>query len=483
MFSYSALDATIREFRLIELVPGSSTAALEFCLSNHSLDEPNIMYEALSYVWGDSKMTNPVRLNGHQFFITRSLYTAFLYLRHETHKRTIWVDAVCINQKDNIERCQQVRLMADIYQKATQVVVWLGEEADDSNLAIGVLEQLAAASNDAKVRSFGDRAMKAFESLFQRQWWQRIWVIQEVAVAKQVNIVCGMKSLHWNVLETGLSALDIFEGQEWVERLRGHGIGLGIVRMRNNYTRLAFLDILKMAKSHDASDPRDKVYAILGLTKLGWIMPDYSISASQVYKSLAQKLITETRNLDALGYTAGWRTAEIPSWVPDWSQRAGKSYFNQKAVSRPSHKSIYSAAGDRRAQARFSDNVQILTLKGVCCGSIETVYLPKLEDEELEDYQTLPQTKTMKLWKTAALKVPEAGCPYAGKGGRQEAYWRTLIADSNWKGYRAGPEEYNGFMAWTDRARASEIGEKKAEQLTTPKLELMNHLWIQHFTL
>lgn len=467
MFSYSALNSPVREFRLLELLPGSSTAPLECRLSHHSLDDPLIMYEALSYVWGDPKMAYPIQLNGHQFFITESLYIAFMYLRHEIHKRTIWVDAVCINQKDDGERSQQVRVMADIYEKATQVVVWLGEEADDSNLAMGVLEQLAEAWNEGKARSFSDRALRAFEYFFQRQWWQRIWVIQEVAVAKQVEIICGKKSLRWNVLETGLSALHICEAPEG-EVFRGFGFGITMVRMRTEYTNLTLLAILDKVKAHDASDPKDKVYGILALTKLDWITPDYSMSVSHVYKSLVQTLITETGNLDVLGYANPWR-AEYPSWVPDWSERAAQSYNNQSSVISRYGKSIYSAARDRRVRARFSDDLQILTLKGICCGSVETIYLPKLGFEDLEDYQSLPQTKIMKLWEAAALEIPAGGCPYADRGGSQEAFWRTLIADADWNGHRAGPEEYKCFMEWTDRAGASEASEKKATQLRITK--------------
>ncbi|EEU45265.1 uncharacterized protein NECHADRAFT_19572, partial [Fusarium vanettenii 77-13-4] len=93
-------------------------------------------YKALSYVWGDSSSTVFIVLDGAEEQITTSLDTALRYIRHPTDPQVFWIDGVCINQADTSERGEQVMLMAEIFQKADVVVAWLGEEQDDSAMAL-----------------------------------------------------------------------------------------------------------------------------------------------------------------------------------------------------------------------------------------------------------------------------------------------------------------------------------------------------------
>ncbi|KAF2432949.1 hypothetical protein EJ08DRAFT_552229, partial [Tothia fuscella] len=114
--------------RLAHLLPAQSWEEDISCnLHTVSLDDTNPIYEALSYVWGDPKRTLPVLLNGHTFEVTTSLESALRRLRHPTSTRTIWVDALCINQKNDAERTEQVKLMRYIYSQTQEVLIWLGE--------------------------------------------------------------------------------------------------------------------------------------------------------------------------------------------------------------------------------------------------------------------------------------------------------------------------------------------------------------------
>ena len=112
------------------------------------LPEKELNYEALSYTWGSSKdqvtakVTDPSHLGNTTIQIGLNLACALRYLRHSGIARTFWIDAICINQDDADERNAQVKRMGDIYSIANRVVVWLGEQADDSKHAFSTLDYL-----------------------------------------------------------------------------------------------------------------------------------------------------------------------------------------------------------------------------------------------------------------------------------------------------------------------------------------------------
>ena len=87
----------------------------------------NVEYEALSYVWGDPNVTRPISCGSTQLNVTVNLFAALLAVRSCSYPRLLWVDAICIDQKNIKERDQQVRIMGDIYSQAKQVLIWLGE--------------------------------------------------------------------------------------------------------------------------------------------------------------------------------------------------------------------------------------------------------------------------------------------------------------------------------------------------------------------
>jgi hypothetical protein len=114
------------QIRVVELVPGRWNDAINCNMRTVSLDEQP-SYEALSYVWGDPKDTVPIIVNGTSFPATRNLVAALLRVRSSVTPRTIWVDAMCINQKSLDERTQQILIMGRIYEVASSVLVFLGE--------------------------------------------------------------------------------------------------------------------------------------------------------------------------------------------------------------------------------------------------------------------------------------------------------------------------------------------------------------------
>lgn len=153
-------------------------------------------YVALSYSWGNQYLTRPIMLNGFPKHVTASLEVALRELRRR-RVPTAWVDALCIDADNSYEKVCQLSQMSKIFSKASKVVVWLGPAADDSDDAMNAL---SAGKN-------GDEAIRhgvAIAKLLERPYWQRVWIIQEIAKASVVEVWCGPKTLTWNVFFTGV---------------------------------------------------------------------------------------------------------------------------------------------------------------------------------------------------------------------------------------------------------------------------------------
>lgn len=135
-------------------------------------------YEALPYVWGNPGVNEPLEIvvNGHDFPVTPNLYSALLHLRDDFVERTLSIDAVCINQKEDVEKGHQVQSMAKIYAKASRVIVWLGEPAVDSGEAFSQLLMAARIHRSDSADPEGSGQYPSVLSLLRRPWFQRIWV-------------------------------------------------------------------------------------------------------------------------------------------------------------------------------------------------------------------------------------------------------------------------------------------------------------------
>jgi len=142
---YTPLRTTgSNELRLVTLLPSpTQDAQIECTLSVGSIENQSLHYEALSYEWGDPD--NPqyeILVDGKPFTVRRNLHQALRCLRTEFSSRTLWIDAICINQEDVVERNHQVGMMGNIYNFASSVRVWLGEKGDHSREAILLLHEI-----------------------------------------------------------------------------------------------------------------------------------------------------------------------------------------------------------------------------------------------------------------------------------------------------------------------------------------------------
>ena len=196
---YSPISAG--QVRTITLHRGDSSDPLWCSLNEVSLED-SPRYQALSYVWGSKEDPATVILNGQPFQVTKNLDEALKQLRSPTVDHTLWVDALCINQENIPERNAQVQQMRMIYANADRVVLWLGPEAQDSDLVMTMLRVAQEYNFDRRfmttlVQSELFLFFPLMELLFGRAYWFRVWVVQEIAYAKDVLLVCGSHQISY----------------------------------------------------------------------------------------------------------------------------------------------------------------------------------------------------------------------------------------------------------------------------------------------
>lgn len=314
LYQYQKIDLSTDAIRLLRLRKGSREERIQCELLEtflHRVD--GLSYEALSYAWGDAWFRHEIFINDQKAFIGENLYLALLALRHLDEDRLLWVDAICINQKNDKEKGHQVGQMRLIYECAEQVVVWLGP----SNPEIDSLMDLARrwdyqtrqAPGARRTQSWIDswinitshetgplkeiltaERRKALQEMLTRSWFRRVWILQEVASASRATLLCGSKavssqcfSLLPTVLELKISShtqavLDIFPCYRRKETWWGE---------KQNLETL----LLKFGTS-EATDHRDNIYALLGIASdartSNILRPNYEIS---LHRTIANTIL------------------------------------------------------------------------------------------------------------------------------------------------------------------------------------------------
>ncbi|PQE20360.1 hypothetical protein CJF30_00001673 [Rutstroemia sp. NJR-2017a BBW] len=337
--------------RLLRLLPSKDESAPIRCqLLDYSLQgfgRRGHQYECLSYCWGSSEKPRSMDVDGINLPITESLNGALIQLRDHAFERHLWVDAVCINQEDIPEKEQQIQMMAKIYSQARQVIVWLGAEADDSDYAIELI-RLAGAGKITRL-SDDHRKRFAITALLQRPWFRRIWVLQEVAAAKHVHMVCGASEIAGYSLCLGIDALeDLYEAQPVMKTLIcsvGRLIRGGFFRSNTdmvavNHSSLSIYPLVKlldMYHTHQASLDNDKIYALLAMcsdsddVRKAGIVPSYDIPWEHLMQNvckyiLGEKVVVRTwpgaalSILKSKGIIIGYITKVEPTTVTDEEQ-------------------------------------------------------------------------------------------------------------------------------------------------------------------
>ncbi|KAM5349712.1 hypothetical protein ACJ41O_006217 [Fusarium nematophilum] len=209
---YEPLDSVSHEIRVLQVLPTTDYDDAIECLITKTVLGGGVRFSALSYVWGDAKVTEDIRVNAQTFRATTNLVEALRHIRaarKPTILDAIWIDAICINQNDVPEKNQQVKLMGSIYQSAESVVSWLGAESPDSAATLLFIQQAAECLRAAgfqpldffaRIESLmGGRregllsktVINGLTELLKRQAFYRGWVFQESYLAQERFFVCG----------------------------------------------------------------------------------------------------------------------------------------------------------------------------------------------------------------------------------------------------------------------------------------------------
>jgi hypothetical protein len=366
--SYPLLPPDGSQIRLVTIVPSKSAEEVQCLLKHHEFRKGStggLNYEALSYVWGDATKTVPIRLNGHKFQVTTNLESSLRALRYLEHERHIWIDAICINQSNVEERNQEVRRMGQIYRNALRVVIWLGcgtgfgniisllptkpnrslRPADDT---CSVLNSLATANTNVVdaaaiiLQKTDDQLyyLLLLSKFFGSAWFSRVWVLQEIALAKTAIVGYGDNWLQWDQLLAAVDTLRRIQlgrnkhiwglsNANGADRVRRCCIGLLNSQEQgfqpNGYNQL--INLLWQTRYFAMTDRRDRFYALFGLMtdefmKEKWIEVDYKKPAADVILELNIFLIRGgylSHVLCAITKTV----SDLPSWATDWTASIG----------------------------------------------------------------------------------------------------------------------------------------------------------------
>jgi hypothetical protein len=362
-----------------------------------------LVYEALSYTWGDASNTRQIYLGGFPWEVTTNLEVALRHLKQDTKARTIWIDALCINQGDRQERSEQVQKMRDIFFSATTVLAWTGDSSEDSDAAIEAMRIIGLWSSERSnelfeygldgltaehIRRHGlDLSLIKWEALWsfwERPYWSWMWVIQELAscgVDKDPSedrciIGCGHNWIPkhqfdqtWLTLlyigrSDGFSIGGAWEMEEpyrtlTVKELPGYGMGITLLQCEDGDDEDIFRKLIRLlgiTADFKATDPRDKIYALLGISRKidQAFIPDYCGPTQSVFKDLIKFSIKTDRTLECL--LGNWdRSLESPlSWIPQLYGRlpTNESWANYGA--------FYQAAGGLEPIVDFDKDNDLL---------------------------------------------------------------------------------------------------------------------------
>ncbi|EHK20935.1 uncharacterized protein TRIVIDRAFT_153440, partial [Trichoderma virens Gv29-8] len=176
---YQQLPLNELEIRLLRLESGAGSTEIRASLIKCRLLDIKAggpFFEALSYTWGQTSITKDIIINGIKFPVTENLYAFLEEYQEAGLDADLWIDAICINQKDLLEKNHQIPMMNLIYSAARALIIWLGESSSDSDLAMEWIDYLGRESAYDKMPNIPNNAWQAMQSLLERPWWRRIWI-------------------------------------------------------------------------------------------------------------------------------------------------------------------------------------------------------------------------------------------------------------------------------------------------------------------
>jgi hypothetical protein len=407
------LDSTKSEIRVIEISPAEFRRDVIVCYLRtvSLLNKPE--YEALSYVWGDTRGKKHILVDGNRIPVTKSLFAALECLRDAEKTRILWIDALCINQTNDTEKNIQVAMMGTIYSQASKVLVWLL----NSEL-LGLLDDISSRSQNPEAHF--TELPSWFITLSDNGWWHRAWTFQEAVLADKLIFHTGQKCFSIENLEQYCNSIErhLFQQDSCCSAIFDNtdkdpenkcqvSKFLKALNMTQNLLsnrRIIFqgekslLDLILNNRYRLATKPQDRVYAYLGLAcDAPSELVKYELSLRDWNLHISTKLILQhsmSLKIVALSSRSGYvysdmcRMGGLPSWCPDWtlSMEASEIYIMQelqKYVNAPEF------AASRRTKANLCFPApEVLGVSGVVCDTVthveDGIKSPRNSDDNLQ---------------------------------------------------------------------------------------------------
>ncbi|KAL7919896.1 heterokaryon incompatibility domain-containing protein [Trichoderma austrokoningii] len=470
------------EIRVLILHPGEKGSPIKCSLQHGSLRSKELGFEALSYVWGIPTPANDIVCDNRKRKVGRNLYNALERLRLPDTDRVLWIDALCINQGDNKEKTQQVRIMGEIYTRARRVLIWLGN-GDDVQKGVGLLTSKPANEKHADwsplrpvftnplfiqaqslliwlgfegAVNMGVAKLEKPQSptkfdwsllipVVQSPWFTRVWCIQELVLASNPMIVTRDSMISWDKFARAVLELrrqfntyrmkTSHQGNESIENFYFLHDMREKHKMRRK-KRHSLLELLFLTRGFQATDPRDKLFALIGLAgdvlSSDWeVTPNYDLSVAEVYRRFALWHLTRKRQFEVFSFGCNQdlplspQLESLPSWVPDLTRpdftaplpkleylstnyidlryevlkefELRKKYFHEGIkIYHADLKYPWWALGRRSdfrpAQIAFSNGTAVIHVVGTKIGSLQALGTPFSQDAAVDVSELLQKT-------------------------------------------------------------------------------------------
>jgi hypothetical protein len=326
-FRHSPLDLTRSSLRIINLLPQQPDGYIR-CTIRHDSLRPNLRFSAVSYEWGINRsQMRRIYVNDQPFEIHHNLFMFLTsLLQHSPNEGydSLWIDAISLNQQDIEEKNHQVQQMKQIYQAATNTLVWLGPADRDSDLLLDFLSIFDVLDSGKpsfldlkklskrqwteaqdKILDAGVRMWKACEAFAQREYWSRTWILQELLLSQRPVLFCGSKVCRWHSWAIALDLLGqrLSFTRSWTPMLPESSAFFICQQWFSNLDGLPDDHLVKLVlrfRNSKSSTTHDKVYGLLGLASDASNFPlDYDCEVRDIYNHLLDLLDPHSAIADA----------------------------------------------------------------------------------------------------------------------------------------------------------------------------------------
>ncbi|KAB5515527.1 heterokaryon incompatibility protein-domain-containing protein, partial [Coniochaeta sp. 2T2.1] len=406
--------------------------------------------------------------------VTENLVAAMTQLRERHPGRLFWIDAICINQQDPVERAAQVQLMRHIYQSAENVIIYLGEDCPGLDRAISLFYKLHEKAKTWKDVENPDRrrletiairdtfpspyeeVWYRFHDLFNRPWFSRIWVIQEAAMAAgDPEVICGPYTLSWSSV-VSVCKFFIYTGLSGATTKKSKTPLVALMQDIKGKSRLMW-DLLWLTGPFASTEPRDKIFALYGLVHQSeedmvtseLFLVDYQKPVKDVHRDVMFGYIMRYGSLclmsEAMEVPAEEKSVQgLPSWVPDWSVPVLTKHPSTGRHAGPSGFDVCGGQGTLVQSSMRAVNLDLLRIGGRVVDEIAWVSEP-FDDRE---YSPLPWRRRpfvlQKLWEDVRERL-------GSERQTCHAFWCTLLANSDRHGFPLTDRSYPSFLRfWHD---------------------------------